>query len=91
MAARVQLAQSPASWCMLATCHKLPLLNDPLLSSTVCCVQAPLISSVMFAPPQVGGPAFVERSSKLVNGRGVTFSDDIVQQARRGLAWHACT
>jgi hypothetical protein len=42
--------------------------------------KAPLVNGVFFAPPQVGGPAFVERNSKLVNSRGVTFRDDIVQQ-----------
>ncbi len=45
-------------------------------------MQAPLVNAVTFAPPQVGGPAFMDRYSKLVNSRGVTFTDDIVQQAR---------
>lgn len=57
--------------------------NPDWLPTTPTCAQAPLVNAVTFAPPQVGGPAFMDRFSQLVNSRGVTFTDDIVQQARR--------
>lgn len=41
---------------------------------------APVVSTVLFAPPNVGPPAFASAFNKLINGRRIAFKEDVVPQ-----------
>ena len=43
-------------------------------------LRAPVVSTALFAPPNVGPPAFVTHFNALVNSRRIAFEYDIVPQ-----------
>lgn len=51
---------------------------------------APLVSAVLYAPPNVGPPQFAEAFNERVNGRRLAFVYDIVPQASAAEPAAAC-
>eukprot|EP00887_Chlorella_sp_A99_P007886 scaffold20.g7886.t1 len=69
------------------TGHSLGAAQGSLISYAVFCLKkkklgskAPVISTVLFSPPNVGTSAFTASFDKTVNGRRIAYANDIVSQ-----------